>query len=286
VRSNAVWCILGPAICGTLLLPGNSAMAEEVTERKALRVCSDPGNLPFSNETGEGFENKIAELLADKLGLPLEYYFAPQRINFVRNTLRFKLPSEDYRCDLIIGVPVGFDQVAATEAYFRSTYALVYVKGGKLEGVRSGDELLALGDHLKSLRIGVYDRSPATAWIARHGLVDSGVPYRMLNARPDFYPGEILEKDLVAGEIDAAIVWGPVAGFAARRATEAELVVVPLKSEPGVRFDFAVAMGVRFGESAWKQRIEKVVAENRAQILHILREYRVPLVDESGNPVP
>lgn len=286
MRWTAARRVLGTAICGALLLLCCGVRAEDAVERKALRVCSDPGNLPFSNEAGEGFENKIAELLAARLGLPLEYYYYPQRINFVRNTLRFKLPAEDYRCDLIIGVPVGFDQVAATEAYFRSTYALVYVKGGKLEGVHTGDELLALGERLKSLRIGVYDRSPATAWIARHGLVDSGVPYRMLNARPDFYPGEILEKDLVAGEIDAAIVWGPVAGFAARRVTKAELVVVPLKSEPGVKFDFAVAMGVRFGETAWKQQIETVVAENRAQILQIVREYRVPLVDESGNPVP
>lgn len=286
MRSSAPRRALRTVFCGALLLFGSGVHAEETPERKAFRVCSDPANLPFSNEAGEGFENRIAELLAARLGLPLEYYYFPQRINFVRNTLRFKLPSEDYRCDIIIGVPVGFEQVAATGAYFRSTYALVYARGRKLDGVQSAQDLLALGERLKSLRIGVYDRSPATAWIAHHGLVDSGVPYRMLNARPDFYPGEILEKDLVAGAIDAAIVWGPVAGFAARRVTGAELVVVPLKSEPGVKFDFAVAMGVRFGETAWKQTIETLIAENQAQILQILREYRVPLVDENGNPVP
>ena len=108
----------------------------------------------------------------------------------------------------------------------------------------------------------------------------------MLNARPDFYPGEILEKDLVAGDIDAAIVWGPVAGFAARRVTSVELVVIPLKSEPGVKFDFAVAMGTRFGEAQWKQKLDTLIASNQAQILQILHEYRVPLVDENGNPVP
>jgi len=274
------------AIAGAAALSGAGAMAEDAPERKAFRVCSDPANLPFSNQAGEGFENKIAELLAGRIGLPLEYYYFPQRMNFVRNTLRFKLPDEDYRCDVIMGVPVGFEQVAATPAYFRSTYALVYAKGRKLDGVSSAADLLALGEKLKSIRIGVYDRSPGTAWLAHHGIVDSGVPYRMMNARPDFYPGEIVEKDVVAGDIDAAIVWGPVAGYAARRVTGVELVVVPLKSEPGVKFDFAVAMGVRFGEPNWKRTIETLIAENQAQILQILREYRVPLVDEHGNPVP
>jgi len=264
--------------------PG-TAPAADSPERKAFRVCSDPANLPFSNEAGEGFENKLAELLADRLGLPLQYYYYPQRMNFVRNTLRFKLPDEDYRCDVMLGVPVGFEQVAATGPYFRSTYALVYVKGRKLDGVASAGDLLAMGEKAKSLRIGVFDRSPATAWLARHGLVDAGVPYRMLNARPDFYPGEIVEKDLVAGDIDAAIVWGPVAGFAARRATSVELVVIPLKSEPGVKFDFAVAMGTRFGEAEWKQKLDSLIASDQARILQILREYRVPLVDENGNPL-
>jgi quinoprotein dehydrogenase-associated probable ABC transporter substrate-binding protein len=277
--------VLAAGACGALQLSGSAVYGQDEVSRKAFRVCSDPANLPFSNESGEGFENKIAELLAASIGLPLQYYYYPQRINFVRNTLRFKLPAEDYRCDVIIGVPVGFEQVAATGAYFRSTYALVYARGRKLDGVQSGDDLLALGEKLKSLRIGVYDRSPATAWIARHGLVDIAVPYRMLNARPDFNPGEIIEKDLVAGDIDAAIVWGPVAGFAARRVSNAELVVVPLKSEPGVKFDFAVAMGVRFGEAAWKLKIETLIAENQARILQILQEYRVPLVNENGNPV-
>jgi mxaJ protein len=275
----------GAALAVAALFAGN-VWADEAVERKSFRVCSDPANLPFSNQAGEGFENKIAELFAGKIGLPLEYYYFPQRMNFVRNTLRFKLPDEDYRCDVIMGVPVGFEQVSATPAYFRSTYALVYAKGRKLDGVNSAADLLALGEKLKGVRIGVYDRSPGTAWLAHHGIVDSGVPYRMLNARPDFYPGEIIEKDLVAGEIDAAIVWGPVAGYAARRVTGVELVVVPLKSEPGVKFDFAVAMGVRFGEPGWKRTIETLIAENQAQILQILKEYRVPLVDENGNPVP
>lgn len=278
--------LLALALAVPVLGLGNPAAADDEEPRKALKVCSDPANLPFSNEKGEGIENRLAELLAAELGLPLEYFFLPNRINFVRNTLRYKLPGEDYRCDLIVGVPVGFDQVAQTRAYFRSTHALVYVKGRKLDGVRSVEDFLARGDALKALRIGVYDRSPAAAWLARHKLLESGVPFQMVSADPGFYPGQILEKDLLNGDIDAAIVWGPVAGYAAKRVVTHELEVIPLKSEPGVKFDFAVAMGVRRGEAAWKEQLDGLITANQQRILAILRDYRVPLVDDSGDPIP
>ena len=251
--------------------------------RKALRVCADPNNLPFSNEKGEGYENKIAELFARELGLPLKYYFLSQRFNFVRNTLRFKLPGEDYRCDVMMGVPVGFDQVSGTKPYYRSTYALVYVKGRKLDQVASVQDLFKLdANTMKTLRIGVYDRSPASEWLAKHSLLEQGVPYQMLNARPAFYPGEILERDLVEGKIDAAIVWGPVAGFSATRVKPEELVVIPMKSEPGVKFDYQMAMGVRYGEPKWKAQIEQLIERNGSQIVAILRGFGVPLIDDKG----
>ncbi len=154
-----------------------------------LRVCQDPNNLPFSNLAGEGFENKIAELFAAKLGWKLEYFSFPQRMGFIRNTLRFKLPGEQYRCDLVIGVPAAYDQVSPTHPYYRSTYMLVYPQGGKLEGVRSVQDLSSLApEKLRGLRIGVFDRSPASDWLLKHGLLDQAVPYRMLNAAPDTIP--------------------------------------------------------------------------------------------------
>jgi ABC-type amino acid transport substrate-binding protein len=180
----------------------------------------------------------------------------------------------------MMGVPVGFDQVAVTRPYFRSTYALVYVKGRGLDEVRSVEDFLALAARQQtSLRIGVYDRSPASLWLKKHGLVGSGVPYRMMNARPDFYPGEIVEKDLVQGKIDAAVVWGPVAGFAASRVKDQEIVILPIRSEPGVRFDYQVAMGVRHGEPKWKQRIDSLIESQLPQIREILLSYRIPLLD-------
>jgi ABC-type amino acid transport substrate-binding protein len=134
---------------------------------------------------------------------------------------------------------------------------------------------------LRSLRIGVYDRSPASDWLVKHQLVDQGVPYSMMNANPAQYPGQIIERDLSTGKIDAAIVWGPIAGYYAQRVKSVALTVVPLKSEPGVRFEYEMAMGVRYGEREWKQQVEGLLDSQRAEILAILREYGVPLVDES-----
>jgi len=264
------------------LLAASAAAQDKPPERKALRVCQDPNNLPFSNTQGEGIENKIAELFGQALGLPVTYYSFPQRFAFIRNTLRYKLPGADFPCDIVMGVPADYDQVSATKPYYRSTYALVFPQGKGLDQVRSSEDFLQLGPaRLAKMRIGVYDRSPASDWLGKHGLVDSGVPYPILNADPQQYPGEIIEKDLAAGKIDVAIVWGPIAGFFAKRVKSPTLTVVPLKSEPGVRFDYQMAMGVRYGEREWKQQVEALLESKQADIQAILKDYGVPVVDAS-----
>ncbi len=263
-----------------------SAGASTEEARTAFRACIDPGNLPFANTKGEGFENHIAELFARKLGLPVTYYAFPQRMNFIRNTLRYKLPGEDFRCDVVMSVPAGYDQVSATTPYYRSTYALVYPKGRGLDQVRTGADLAALpSDRLSGLRIGIYDKSPASAWLVKHGLEAQARPYQMMSPDPEQYPGEIIERDLAEGKIDAAVVWGPIAGYYAKRVRSAELVVIPLKSEPGVKFDYAIAMGVRYGEPEWKASVQRLIDENQAAIMAVLREYNVPLVNEHGEPL-
>ena len=255
---------------------------DKAPERKALRVCQDPNNLPFSNTKGEGIENRIADVFGKALGLPVTYYSFPQRLAFIRNTLRYKLPGQDYPCDIVMSVPVGFDQVSATKAYYRSTYALVFPKDKGLDEVKSSADFLALGkDKLGKLRIGIYDRSPASEWLTKHGLTESGVPYKIMNADPEQYPGDIIEKDLAAGKLDVAIVWGPIAGFFAKRLKTPALTVVPMKSEPGVRFDYQMAMGVRYGEREWKQQVETLLESKQAEIRAVLEEFGVPLVDES-----
>jgi quinoprotein dehydrogenase-associated probable ABC transporter substrate-binding protein len=266
-------------------MASNVAIAQAAPDappaRQALKVCQDPNNLPFSNTEAKGFENRIAEVFGRELGLPVTYYSFPNRLAFIRNTLRYKLPGEDFRCDIVMGVPAGFDQVSATKPYYRSAYALVFPKGKGLDGVQSSADLLALPPaKRKALRIGIFDRTPASDWLARHDMVEQGVPYPMMNADPAYYPGEIIERELADGKINAAIVWGPIAGFFAKRVRNAELVVVPMASEPGVKFDYAMAMGVRYGEPAWKQQVEGLIEKTRPEILAILREFGVPLLED------
>jgi mxaJ protein len=264
------------------LAAGGAYAQDAPAKRTALKVCQDPNNLPFSNVKGEGIENRIADVFGKALGLPVTYYSFPQRLAFIRNTLKFKLPGEDYPCDLVISVPSSYDQVSATKPYYRSTYALVFPKGKGMDQVATGADFLKLDPaKLGAMRIGIYDRSPASDWLNKHKLVEQGVPYQIMNADPAQYPGEIIEKDLAAGKLDVTIVWGPIAGYFAQRVKSPELMVVPLKSEEGVQFDYQMSMGVRYGEREWKQQIENLIETKRPEIQAILKEYGVPIVDAS-----
>ncbi|MEO9101928.1 MAG: quinoprotein dehydrogenase-associated putative ABC transporter substrate-binding protein [Burkholderiaceae bacterium] len=264
------------------MLTGPALAQDKPEQRTELRVCQDPNNLPFSNLASEGIENRIAALFGAALGLPVTYYSFPQRLAFIRNTLKFKLPGQDYPCDIVMGVPEGFDQVAVSKPYYHSTYALVFPKGRGMDSVASGADFLQLDPaKLKALRIGIYDRSPASDWLVKHKLVDQGVPYRTMNADPAQYPGEIIEKDLAEGKLDVAIVWGPIAGYFAQRVKNVALAVVPLKSETGVRFDYSIAMGVRYGERPWLQQVNQLIETKHDEIDAILKEFGVPIVDAS-----
>ncbi len=282
--SITIHSALASAFAGmTLAASMGAAQAQDApAPRTALRVCQDPNNLPFSNVKGEGIENRIADVFGKALGLPVTYYSFPQRLAFIRNTLKFKLPGQDYPCDIVIGVPAGYDQVSVTKPYYRSTYALVFPKGKGMDQVASADDFLKLPPAvLSKLRIGVYDAGPGSEWLNKHKLVEQGVPYHIMNADPDQFPGQIIERDLANGTLDAAIVWGPIAGYFAQRIKSPALAVVPMKSEPGVQFDYQIAMGVRYGEREWKQQIEGLLESQRPQIDAILKEYGVPVVDAS-----
>lgn len=274
--------VLGACATAAVLafVPTADAAEGKANGRDALRVCQDPNNLPFANDKAEGYENRIAELLGKHLGVPVTYFNYPQRFVFIRNTLRYKLPGEDYPCDVIIGLPVGFDQVTVTKPYYRSTYAMVFPQGKGLDEVKSVEDFLALGrERLSTLKIGLYDKSPASKWMDRHNLVDQGVPYQTINVAMDHYVGDIIDKDLVGGKIDVAIVWGPVAGYYANK-FDPPLKVVPMASEPGVQFDFAFGMGIRRGEPEWKAQLEGFLDTHQAEIAEILKAYHVPLVPE------
>ena len=219
-----------------------------------LRVCGDPTNLPFSNRAGEGFENKIAELLARELGWTLEYTWFPQRMGFIRNTLRGREPNSDrFKCDLVMGVPAGFELASTTKPYYRSTYALVYVKGKGLDSVTAPEDLLSLEPaKLKSLKLGVVGQTPPSDWLLKHRLFDQVVPYQRQSGDPERYPGEIVEKDLVAGTIDVAFVWGPIAGYFAQRAKSRRAGRGAVQAGPGD----PVRLSHRHGRALRRTRVE------------------------------
>lgn len=267
--------LIAASLC---MLPARAQEAEQPAQ-KVLRVCQDPNNRPFSSRDGSGFENRIAALFAADLGWKLDTMWSPQRMGFLRNTLRAKVPgSTAYKCDL--ATSVAFEQGSTTQAYYRSTYAMAYLKGRGLDGVKTLDDLLALDPQLrKSLRLGVFARSPVSNWLLQNGLIDQIVSYQTQTGDPEQYPGEVVEKDLANGKIDIAFIWGPIAGYFAQQSLGASIVAVPLKSRPGMQFEFSIAMAVRHGDDALKQRINRLIIKHQGKINAILADYGVPLVD-------
>ena len=258
--------------------------AAGAAERTAFKVCADPHYLPWSNKQGEGFENRIASLLAGALALPVEYTWFPQRMGFIRNTLRARGDDGEYKCDVVMGLPTGYELAITTKPYYHSTYALVYVKGRGLDDVRSPADLLALDPARRGkLRFGLAERNPGTLWLARHGMLDRlEVAYASQHGNPEVGPGQLEQEDLLAGKIDVTIMWGPIAGFFARSNPDVPVVVIPMATEPGVHLHFGISAGVRFGQKAAKEELQGLLDMNAEAIEAILREYGVPLVDADG----
>jgi len=282
IRAATLSAILLAGMCaGTL-----AAATQANNEAGVLRVCADPDNLPLSNERGEGYENRIAAKLAHDLGQSVEYTFFPQRMGFVRNTLRQRdEATQRYKCDVIVGVPKGYELTATTQPYMRSTYAMVFRAQGNLEKLESPEDLVRLPPaQRRKLRIGIFARSPAADWLLRNGMLDQAESYAQQSGDPHENPAGIIERDLVAGKIDLAIVWGPMAGFLVdRHSDQGAWRAVPLKSGPGIKFDYEISMGVRFGEKEWKNTLDAWIASHRGEIDTILASYRIPLIDENGN---
>jgi len=244
-----------------------------------LRVCADPNNMPLSNKKGEGYENKIASQMASDFGYKLEYTYFPQRMGFIRRTLREKEPdTERYRCDLVIGVPKGYELTATTRPYLHSTYAMVFANRPELASIRTPSDLLKLPpDVLSKLRLGIFTQSPAADWLLGNNLLEQAVSYQAQSGDPGAFPGEIIERDLSKGNVDVAFLWGPIAGYFVKRAGDS-VKLVPFPPTPGIRFDFEISMGVRYGEKAWRDKVDNWIAANQPKIDQILTSYEVPLL--------
>ena len=253
---------------------------------KAFKVCADPNNPPQSVKDGSGYENKIAEAIAQDFGQPLEYYWFPQRLGFIRNTLKAKVEedSKDYKCDVVMGVPTGFELAATTQPYYRSTYVMVIKKGGVLDTVKAPADLDQLPAEAKAkLRIAMFDGAPGTTWLMNHHLLGQGIPYQSMTGDVNTNTGKTLAQDFADGKLDMVIIWGPIAGYLARQQPGA-FELIPMQSEPGLRFDFPISMGVRFPDKERKQQLDAWIARNGPRIEAILREYQVPLVQAPDAP--
>jgi quinoprotein dehydrogenase-associated probable ABC transporter substrate-binding protein len=246
----------------------------ELVDPNVFRACGDPRNLPFSNDKGEGFENKLAELFAAKLGKKLSYTYFPQATGFVRMTLG------SYRCDVIIGFPQGDDQAQATVPYYRTTYALVTKRGSGLENVTAIDD-----PRLKDKRIGVVAKTPPSTNMAANGLLGQAKSYPLfIDTRADS-SAQAMMDDLARGEIDCGILWGPMAGYFAKKA-DPPLVVVPLLKETrGPPLTFRIGMAVRPADQELKRALNKLIMENQAEINKLLISYNIPILDESNVPI-
>jgi quinoprotein dehydrogenase-associated probable ABC transporter substrate-binding protein len=246
----------------------------ELVDPKVLRVCADPHNLPFSTEKGEGFENKLAELIADKLGKGLAYAWYPQATGFVRNTLAA------HRCDVMMGAPQGDDLVQVTNPYYRTAYALVFKRGNGLDGVETLEDARLKGKH-----IGVVAGTPPGNNMAANGLMANAKPYPLvIDTRVDSSAAAMM-RDVETGNIDAGVLWGPMAGYYALHASSPISVVPLVKETSGPRLAYRIAMGVRFSDQDWKRQLNRLIGENQPAINKLLLSFGVPLLDDNDRPI-
>ncbi len=245
-----------------------NASVREALTTGSLRVCADPNNLPFSNDQEEGFENRIAHLIADELGVEARFTWWPQTIGFVRNTLRLR------RCDLISGISTTSELVQNTNPYYRSIYTLVYRADSGITATSVSDP------QLKDKTIGVVAGTPPANLLVMNGMMANIQSYNLTVDTRRYSPARDAIRDVASGKTDAALVWGPLAGYFASQ-SETELKVIPLLEDAdSVRLDFRVSMAVRYNETEWKHTINDLLEKLRPQIHEILRDYHVPLLDE------
>jgi quinoprotein dehydrogenase-associated probable ABC transporter substrate-binding protein len=257
------------ALIGVALTGGAGAQDAEPEDSIA-----DPRDLPFSNEAGEGFENKIVQLFAAKLGKSVAYTFYPDATGFVRNTLNA------HRCDVVLGIAQGVDIVQPTSPYYRTSYVAAYRADGPLKGLDS------LSDpRLKKARIGIVAGTPPASLLADKGLLGQIKSYALVvDTRFDSPTHEMMD-DLDRGEIDVALVWGPIGGYYALKAKKATTVVPLVKDQEGPRMVYRIVMGVRHSDQNWKRALDKLISDNKGEIQAILQSYGVPLLDENDQPV-
>ncbi|MFK7751813.1 MAG: substrate-binding domain-containing protein [Sedimentitalea sp.] len=250
------------------------AQTSDLVSSNALRVCADPANYPMSSKEQPGFENKLADLVAAKLELPVQYTWYPMATGFIRNTLNAK------QCDVVIGYAQGHELVLNTNHYLTSVYTLIVARDGDLAGVET------LSDPaIKGRRIGIIAGTPPSAHLARNGLIARAKAYNLVVDRRHESPVIDMLTDLESGDIDAAIVWGPLAGPLVK-SDHPGLKVVPLIKETlPPRLFYRITMGVRQGEKVWQRKLNSLIRRNKDEINALLADAGVPLISDLGTEV-
>ena len=270
---RTIWPLTALA-CAVVALSAGSVDAQVVPDlvsRTALRVCADPANMPFSDRSKQGFENKIADIVADQLKEPVRYLWAPSGPGFSRNTLNADL------CDIVMGYAVGSDVMQSTNPYYRSTYVIVAPKGSALAGVEGLDD-----PKLKGHTIGVFSATPPVDIMLKKGLMEKAAVYPILVDHRFDSPLTKMVGDLTSGRIDAAVVWGPLVGLDVKKSNGA-LILSPLVKDvdkPG--FSYRISFGIRHDEPDWKHKLEAVERARAADIGKVLVDYAVPMIDDAG----
>ncbi len=244
-------------------------------EAGTLRVCADPDNMPFSNAKGEGFENKLAELIAAKLDATVDYVWFSESSGYVPNVVG------DKACDLVMGYAQGTGLIDDSNPYYYTSYVLIYRQDdANLAGVER------LSDpRLKGKRIGLFARTPPASLLALYGLAADAEPFEINAGQSASKAAERVIEEIATGKLDAGILWGPVGGYFAQRSS-VPLTLVPLVKETvGPRPVYGITLGLRPNDPQWKHQVNKVIAENERAIYDILQGYNVPVLDAQGNPV-
>ena len=267
-----------------LVVSISPALAEE-----KFKVCADPLNPPYSTKKEDGFENKIAELFAKELGQKVEYFWFAQRIGFIRNTLTASVnerdvDSDQYKCDIVMGIPEGYDMTLTTAPYYQSTYVLLIAKGRGWDDIKDATQLTELPlERQEAMRIAMFDRGPGTTWMQQNGLLDQGIPYQSMSGDSENNVAMQIDKDFKAKKIDMVILWGPMAAYVMSQSPKNSYSLIFMQSTPTIKFDFAMAMGVRKSDKEKKVILDKLIIDNADKISEIIKRYNVPLVAPSKN---
>lgn len=257
-----------------LLAAGVSAAAAT----SVLRVCADPNNLPYSNQAQQGFENRLADIVAKDLGMQVSYFWFPQREKFFEKTLN------GGACDVVMGVPEGFDDADTTDPYYRSTYVFVTRRDRALD-IHSFDD-----PRLRQLKIGVHilgeqdDSLPPVHAFTSRGIVRNLVGYSIFGNLNEKNPPADLIDAVTHGKVDVAVAWGPLAGYFARQSS-VPLDLTPVDDDPmhpNLPFHFDIAMGVRRGNTLLQHRLNEELARRQDEVQALLRSYGIPVVKDNG----